>query len=290
MFHKRHCFTLFSEMKHSITKVDSNEISSPRSVEDTNGVLTSQEDKRHTDLFNADMDSKNEDVSEDSFDKTADADRSEAISHSIGSEMEKDDWSDWENDDLESQISEEIERELESMHVTESLVDEKKKSEDNFNQKRTSVKEPQKSSVHSKHGAMKLEKKVKLVTSENENEIDKVDAINVSSTTKVAKLSSPKQTISQTHSKNKPISSNPNAVLGAEFDIKSVNIKVDPAKKTDPFDFFADMAPSISHSKPVTDTDSMENDRSKTVTSEEKDGAKTVSFDMVQITEEEVSL
>ena len=203
--------------------------------------------------------------------------------HSIESEEEKDDWSDWENADIEFQISDEIERELEAMQLEENVSQDKNdlQSDDNFRQKGTTAK-LERSPVHSKKGAMKLERKAKPSNSGGDNISDKTE--------------SPMGTFQskphiQKHSMEKSVTINPNIDLGAEFDIKSVQIKVDSAKKADPFDFFSDMAPTISYVKPVGDMDVTDDSVSNLVMSEDKnlkDGAKakSVSFDVIQNTDE----
>ena len=202
--------------------------------------------------------------------------------HSIESEGEKDDWSDWENADIESQISDEIERELEAMQLEENVSQDKNDihSDDNFRQKRTTTK-LDRSPVHSKKGAMKLEK-VKPSSSGGDNISDKTES-------PMGTFQSKPHT--QKHSTVKSVTINPNIDLGAEFDIKSVQIKVDSAKKADPFDFFSDMAPTISYVKPVGDMDVTDDLVPNLVMSEDKnlkDGAKakSVSFDVIQSIDE----
>ena len=202
--------------------------------------------------------------------------------HSIESEGEKDDWSDWENADIESQISDEIERELEAMQLAENVSQDKNdiQSDDNFRQKRTTAK-LERSPVHSKKGAMKLEKKGKPSNPGGDNISDKTES-------PIGTAQSKPHT--QKQSTVKSVTINPNIDLGAEFDIKSVQIKVDSAK-VDPFDFFSDMAPTISYVKPVGDMDVTYDSVSNLVMSEDKnlkDGAKakSVSFDVMQNTDE----
>ena len=243
-----------------------------------------------------------DDWSEESFNsevnKLDKPDRSKQKSHSIGGEVDRDDWSDWDDAEIESQISDEIERELETMEVTETRTKDEKKNDDLY-QKRTIARGLDKSPVHSKRGALKLEKKAKPVKLVDEVVDNQKDNMEITQTAKVVNFSPDKKHSPRKVTKDKPVTFNPNSDLGAEFDVKSVDIKVDPSKKNDPFDFFADMAPTISYIKPLTDLNSSEVEVSnsqvvgansevpleKNDTKLKVDGAK---FDVIQTTQEEV--
>ena len=293
-------YRVLSELRNSVSKEDGDIKSSPSRKsewkDDLNTSVDSKDsnltiDKLDLDSHTAILESKATDWSEDSFssevNRMANSDWPKDRSHSIETKEEKDDWSDWDDAELESQISDEIEKELETMDLVENMTKDKK-SDDNFRQKRTTTR-LQKSPVHSKSGAMKLEKKVKSLDKSSKNTADNIEsADSVTSPVKVAKTSPSRKHNLQKHSIEKSTTVNPNIDLGAEFDIKSVEIKVDPVKKADPFDFFADMAPTISHSKPLNEMDFTEDSGSKLMNSEMKeDGAKTkVSFDVIQTTDE----
>ena len=262
-----------------------------------NGTAETQEASENLDDINI-----TGDWSEESFNsevnKMDKSDRSKRKSHSIDGEVERDDWSDWDDAEIESQISDEIERELETMEVTETRTKNEKKNDDLY-QKRTIASELDKSPVHSKRGALKLEKKTKPVKLVDEIVDNQKDNMEIKQTAKVVNFSPIKKHSPRKATKDKPVTFNPNNDLGAEFDVKSVDIKVDPSKKIDPFDFFADMAPTISYIKPLTDLNSSEVEVSnsqvvgansevpleKNDTKLKVDGAK---FDVIQTTQEEV--
>ena len=261
-------------MRNSASKEDASEERDEAITEDSKDIPI---DRLDTGSLSANT---TDDWSKDSF---SELNNTTERTHSIESEEEKDEWSDWENADIESQISDEIERELEAMQLAENVSQDKNdiQSDDNFRQKRTTAK-LERSPVHYKKGAMKLEKKVKPSNPGGDNISDKTQSPMGTAHSKphTQKLSTVKS-----------VTINPNIDLGAEFDIKSVQIKVDSAKKADPFDFFSDMAPTISYVKPVGDMDVTNDSVSDLVMSEDKylkDGAKakSVSFDVIQNTDE----
>ena len=267
---------IFSEMRNSASKEDASEERDEAITEDSKDSHIPI-DRLHIGLLSANT---TDECAKDTF---SEVNNTTERTHSIESEGEKDDWSDWENADIESQISDEIERELEAMQLAENVSQDKNdiQSDDNFRQKRTTAK-LERSPVHSKKGAMKLEKKVKPSNPGGDNISDKTESPMGTSQSKPH---------TQKHSTVKSVTINPNIDLGAEFDIKSVQIKVDSAKKADPFDFFSDMAPTISYVKPVGDMDVTDDLVSNLVMSEDKnlkDGAKakSVSFDVIQNTDE----
>ena len=283
-------------MKHSFVRDESESTSSPK----TDGDQNIPNESIEAEVVTEDVDKSNisGDWSEESFNsevnKTEESDWSKKKSHSIGGEMEKDDWSDWDDAEIESQISQEIERELETMEMTEEITKDEKKNVD-LKQKRTIASGLDKNPVHSKRGALKLEKKAKPSKSVNETVNSQKDNVEVAQAAKVANFLPTKKQSSRKTAKEKPTTVNPNTDLGAEFDVKSVTIMVDPLKKNDPFDFFADMAPTISYTKPISDLNSAEVEGSNSQIKKEKsddtkskvDGAK---FDVILTTHEEVRL
>lgn len=274
-------------MKFSSSKVETERISTPKSEGEQDNPNTSEEAGEKSEEVNENK--VPDDLSEESFkpgvNMMVESDSSNENLHSFGEDVEKADWSDWDDAEIESQISEEIEEELKNMQMKEKYTAIKKDG----NPKQTKPDDLDRNTSHSKSGALKLEKKVKPSESVNETLSGQPDEAEHSSTTKVVNFSSRKHFSSKSVT-NKPATSNLNSVLGAEFDIKSVTIKVDPLKKADPFDFFADMAPTISQSK--LSGDNTEGKEGNLAVSEEKkeDMAETkVSFDMITTTHDEVS-
>jgi len=125
------------------------------------------------------------------------------------------DWSDFASD---TNISDEIEKELETMDREESVIE-------NYD---SDVKESPRKPPPLTKNAMKLKTKKA-----------KPDQHSISFTDSSPNRSS---SISKT---NSHINSTTTRDLGSEFDIKSIDIKVLNRPEEDPMDFFADMAPKI---------------------------------------------
>ena len=280
-------------MKHSTAETEDN--ISHQANEDEN--IPNETVEIQEDIQKQDEIIKTGDWSEESFNSEVNemdrSDWSNQKSHSIDGGGEKDDWSDWDDAEIESQISDEIEKELQAMDVTDTRTQDVKKNDDLY-QKRTSVSKLDTSPVHSKKGALKLEKKAKPSKSVNKTVDNQKDSAEINSQTAKVKKSPVKKHSQRGVTKNTPVTYNPNSDLGAEFDVKSVDIKVDPSKNNDPFDFFADMAPTISYSKPLTELNSSEVEASHSEVTMEKnddtqlklDGAK---FSVIQASQEEVN-
>lgn len=183
-------------------------------------------------------------------------------------ETEEADWSGWseEEEDSDDLISEEIEKELQNMDIgrqstTGSEVN-SVPSEPNPKPKK-SVRSF--SSNEKKTGAMKLSgHKIKsdksqsvFSTTEDLTEIirnDNNSAVPSWSDTSLGKGVSSKSKGSKSEESvpKKSISSSKQQILGAEFEIKTLDITV-KNKPSDPFDFFADMAPVIESKKDKVD-------------------------------------
>ncbi|KAH3791998.1 hypothetical protein DPMN_145487, partial [Dreissena polymorpha] len=170
-------------------------------------------------------------AAEISFDNS---DWSETVDSSSVNVMDEDHWSDLENDTKnDSDISEEIEKELKTMELSK-------------NPKSTVIKSQSETIIKTTGKPLKLQSSQKTNTNNVPTES------NWEEPSQKLKLSA--------HSKaavsnivNGVKSSKSSQQLGSEFDIKSLEIKVS-GKEPDPFDFFADMTPSIQKTSVKLDT------------------------------------
>ncbi|XP_052790059.1 protein-associating with the carboxyl-terminal domain of ezrin-like isoform X2 [Mya arenaria] len=145
------------------------------------------------------------------------------------SENEDENWSDFgDNSKNDSDISDEIEKELEMMTVSDPVIS---SIGENSLQRQPKI----------KGSALKLA--VNKTKTEKESEISALDKTTKTfdsekkmKTKAIPTKSSPKSQSSKSRTQAK--------TLGAEFDIKTIDIKVEK-KEADPFDFFADMKPNI---------------------------------------------
>lgn len=146
-------------------------------------------------------------------------------SDSVEYATEKSSWSDWSGDDIDTDYSEEVERELESMPVDAAPTEATSSLEDNLN-----------ISKHSKGSAMKLVSYKSSGKQKSQSICDKIEGLEVSKDNKSATVNSKIKFSGSSQQK-----------LGSEFDIMDLDIKVN---KEQDFDYFADMTPVI---KPKTD-------------------------------------
>ncbi|KAL4219245.1 Protein-associating with the carboxyl-terminal domain of ezrin [Mactra antiquata] len=148
-----------------------------------------------------------------------------------------DDWTGWsDNEEVESNYSEDIEKELATMETVSNVL---KEPESNSIPNKISI------SKSSNQGALKLaSSKPKNDVKKEELEVDKL----VEDTKRKAELIKPLRNITTKKSDN----------LGSEFDIMNLDIKVSKPE-SDPFDFFADMVPKIESNK-VTQVDNSDID------------------------------
>lgn len=201
-------------------------------------------------------------------------------SFQINSSQKNDDWSDWEDEkrentngiytedntlaqvmDNESDLSDEIERELESLDapVTKQKTQDFENKTKDFSKKSVAkmTENVENKSAEMSVASTRSGKKLQLKTSKKSKSPNSA-VLNSHRDKKITKDSVTTQfqhspvhpgsnsvpSSEKTQSIQKPITRTKTEPLGAHFDIKSVDIKVIPQSQ-DPFDFFADMAPKI---------------------------------------------
>lgn len=201
---------------------------------------------------------RSESVEEPTVNESQQADWSKPFSDPEDNEMETADWSDFEND---SNISDEIEKELQSMDL------ESKDSSAGLTYETVEISLPQKSSPSGK--AMKIVPK--------KSKPSQAPPFNLSANEKSPKHVTLKQ--KNMHSPRKTYTKASHD-LGSEFDIRSIDIKGSAQKKSEEFDFFADMAPELETTAKLTNLEPVSD--GNVITTSKEPSQNRISFGVVE--------